>query len=179
MPVHIADNIGVYDLEGIVPDHPSSPPLENERRLFYVALTRAIKQAYIGTTEPPSGGQQAQSTAWLPSRFLEELQLEPTKELIDAFQTAQETGQMIDLERALNKFAGHPAIVCAVTEHYLKHLENPALLEAINQRLAQTSEKPFQYYYNYPALDQLDKPAEQELSPEPWINPWEGIGVTI
>jgi superfamily I DNA/RNA helicase len=37
MPVHLADELGIYDTTGIVPDHPLSPPLESERRLFYAS----------------------------------------------------------------------------------------------------------------------------------------------
>ena len=45
--------------------------LESERRLFYVALTRARKGVLIGTSQNPS-------------RFLEEIQLDDTDAVMDA-----------------------------------------------------------------------------------------------
>ena len=51
----------------------SSQAVENERRLFYMALTRAHKVVYIGTAASPKSLSDL-----LPSRFLDELQLTPT-----------------------------------------------------------------------------------------------------
>ncbi|MGD9030731.1 MAG: ATP-dependent helicase, partial [Anaerolineae bacterium] len=123
MPVHVVDEVGVYDTKDIAPDYRPSPPLESERRLFYVALTRAVKHAYIGTIVGPPAGQQAQSSTPLPSRFLEEIQLEPTRALIGGFQAMLKSGQS-DLERTLAELARYRTLVVSVAEHYLCHLED-------------------------------------------------------
>jgi len=54
----------IYDRWGQFHQTQTSDPLENERRLFYVAVTRARKGVLIGTGEKPS-------------RFIEEMELQP------------------------------------------------------------------------------------------------------
>ena len=58
-----ADHLLIYDRWGQFHQLHSSDPLESERRLFYVALTRAKQGVLIGTGENPS-------------RFLEEMDLQ-------------------------------------------------------------------------------------------------------
>jgi len=186
MPVHLVDDVGVYDTTGQVPEHPPSPPLESERRLFYVAVTRAIKHVYIGTSMPPSAGQQSQSSTPLPSRFLEEIQLDPTKVLLAAFQkalppdgTASKESQYAELSRALAQLAGHCQLVRYVAEHYLPCLQDKELVKRADQLVMKTPEVPFQYRYQYSDLGILGQRAKKEPEPPIWADPWEGIGVSI
>jgi len=67
------DNL-VFGQAGLVEEPEPSEAIENERRLFYVALTRAKKAVYVGTVAPPSNGASPR----LPSRFLDEILLTPT-----------------------------------------------------------------------------------------------------
>jgi DNA helicase-2/ATP-dependent DNA helicase PcrA len=178
MPVHIADEVPVYDTEGIVPDHPASPALESERRLFYVALTRTIKHAYIGTITAPPAGQQAQSATPLPSRFLEEIQLGATSALISAFQ-ATLASHSSELERTLVDLASYRSLILSVADHYLPHLGDRTLQARARQLAEQTPELPFQYQHAYPALDQPVRHKDEEPVPPPWPrDPWEHIGDT-
>jgi ATP-dependent exoDNAse (exonuclease V) beta subunit len=52
--------------------------VETERRLFYVAITRAKREVYIGVSLSPRAGDQASSTTPEVSRFVEEMHLKPT-----------------------------------------------------------------------------------------------------
>ena len=63
MPYLKGGGIDIFDKQGHFVEEPLSEKLESERRLFYVAITRARKGVFIGTSTRPS-------------RFLEELQLE-------------------------------------------------------------------------------------------------------
>ena len=89
MPMHTYDDCGIYDTKGIVPESPASPPIESERRLFYVGLTRVQRGRCISarTCRPPEVCR-AHSRLPLPSRFLEEMQLEPSRALVGTIQQA-------------------------------------------------------------------------------------------
>ncbi|MFN7989776.1 MAG: ATP-dependent helicase [Thermoanaerobaculia bacterium] len=76
--------VETFDTEEVVPDPQTSPVLETERRLFYVAVTRARKAAFIGTAIAPRKGQQGRSRAPAPSRFVRELALPETRAVLDA-----------------------------------------------------------------------------------------------
>jgi DNA helicase-2/ATP-dependent DNA helicase PcrA len=184
MPVHLVDEVGIYDTAGRVPDHPTSPALESERRLFYVAVTRAIKGLYIGTSVPPQAGLQSQSSLALPSRFLEEIQLEPTKILVEAVQKAlRSSAQDPDappydrLGQVLARLTGHRSLVQVVMESYLPAYREPGL-EWLRQRVEEILEAPFEYKYTYPPLEIPSQKREKEPAPTPWTDPWAGIGQT-
>lgn len=188
MPVHLAQMVEVYDTQHQVPNHPLSPPLESERRLFYVALTRAVKQVYIGTIAPPSRGQQSRSGIMLGSRFLEEMQLSPTQQLIEGFQRLllTETGpdtspETIQLLKTIQDLAGYRHLVDYVAEHYLTNLPWPTLIDQTKRVLNQLPQTSFQYLHQYPDLEQSARSTQPEKKAEPpaWSDPWAEIGITI
>jgi DNA helicase-2/ATP-dependent DNA helicase PcrA len=59
-------SIDIYDTQKVFLEDPLSDKLESERRLFYVAITRARKGVFIGTGNHPS-------------RFISEIQLEEVR----------------------------------------------------------------------------------------------------
>jgi DNA helicase-2/ATP-dependent DNA helicase PcrA len=63
----------IFDSRDFNRNNNTSPTLENERRLFYVGITRARKAVLIGT-------------AGNPSRFLEEIKLSSTKNVMELVQ---------------------------------------------------------------------------------------------
>ena len=176
MPVHIADETEIYDTEGIVPTHPSSPPLESERRLFYVAVTRAIKYLCIGTRVPPSTGGEGSSPP-TPSRFLEEMRLEPTRAIVEALQAAVD-GEPIDefetrsLREQARRNLGLRQVIHSMRSHYGDR-KLGIRLDGWLEELAQgVPDSPFQYAHRYPELRVVgglgpDDPTEPDaLSPE-------------
>lgn len=185
MPVLINEMVEVYDTSGQVPEQPLSPAIENERRLFYVAATRARKHLYIGTVTPPDRGLQGESTVALPSRFLDEARVEPTKRVVEAFQQdladagsgAKKPGR---LTAALKQYATSGVIAKYVTDHYLDQLGDSTARDQALGAIRQTTEVPFQYSYDYADIQITGhKSNEPNPSPPTWTNPWEGIGVTL
>jgi len=71
MPCLLEESIAVYDTKGTVLEADPSDAIESERRLFYVALTRARKAVYIGTKYPTAEKDEESS---MPSRFILEMQ---------------------------------------------------------------------------------------------------------
>jgi ATP-dependent exoDNAse (exonuclease V) beta subunit len=159
MPVHMAQTVEVYDKSGQVPDHPPSPALESERRLFYVAATRVVKHLYIGTIQPPQRGQQSQSGTALPSRFLEEIQLEPTRELIGSLQkftadpSAPLSARSDSILATVRRLADLHSLINSFTQSYLASSEESTLAQAIAQRIQQTPETAFGYRFDYPDIE--------------------------
>lgn len=185
MPVLINEEVEVYDTSGQVPDYPLSPAIESERRLFYVAATRARKHLYIGTATPPNRGLQGESTVSLPSRFLEEARVEVTKRVAGAFQQdlqAARSGSASPgrLAEALKLIAADRAIASYVKEHYLPLFTDAAMRDQVLDIINQTTEIPFQYTHPYADI-QIYKHGSRPPDPAPpaWSNPWEGVGVTI
>ena len=70
MPCLLNNEQPIFDTQGLVSPAEPSSMIENERRLFYVALTRARKAVYIGTKHPDE--DQPESTS-VPSRFISEM----------------------------------------------------------------------------------------------------------
>jgi DNA helicase-2/ATP-dependent DNA helicase PcrA len=79
MPSRYEISNGVFDVTGKVQEADLSESIENERRLFYVALTRATKGIFIGASSPD--GERS-----LPSRFLDEIELDETKKGLASMQ---------------------------------------------------------------------------------------------
>ena len=75
----------IFDKHGIAAEPEPSEAIENERRLFYVALTRAKKAVYIGAINSAHGGNRQLGES-LPSRFLEEMRLVPTIAIMESLQ---------------------------------------------------------------------------------------------
>ena len=71
MPCLLEERISTYDTAGDVKEAAPSDSIEGERRLFYVALTRARKAVYIGTKYPD---EEKEEEASIPSRFITEMQ---------------------------------------------------------------------------------------------------------
>ncbi|MCD6326564.1 hypothetical protein J7M28_03275, partial [bacterium] len=162
----------IYDKTGSVPEQPPSPVIESERRLFYVAVTRAKKHLYIGTVASPPSGQQSQATAPLPSRFLAEMDLESTQTVISAGLEMLQNGDGHKLLAIIDKGEGRRSMIRYVAENYLRSSE---LFDPVMKSIEQMSETDFEYPYDYPDLGQ-ESSKHKELEPVPWSDPWAGIG---
>jgi len=86
MPCTSVEDIAVFDKAGLVPELEGSNAMENERRLFYVAITRAKVGVHIGTRELPSPTSSSGATGPMPSRFLFEMRAQRTRAVVDQLQ---------------------------------------------------------------------------------------------
>jgi len=186
MPGAYPDEAEIYDTEGIVPDHRPSPHLETERRLFYVAVTRTIKHLYIGVSIPPQTDRQAQSTLTLPSRFVEEMQLEQTRALVEAIQAVFSPAvgdgarqHRLQLEQSLSRYAGRHTLLRSLAQQYLRFASPGRLEQQIEAVIAGTSEIPFAYQYPYLSLETTTEIQKAKQEPQTWTDPWAGIGNTF
>lgn len=110
MPCNLTVSNPIYDRSGSVTDLQISDPIENERRLFYVAITRAKKCALIGIS------------GLIPhSQFIDEMKLRPTHETFTEFQhlIVDDRRDQSNLEKIIIKNAGHKSIVNNLLLHYL------------------------------------------------------------
>ncbi len=169
MPVHIANEEGIYDKSGTVPEHPHSPPLESERRLFYVAITRAKSHLYIGVNSPPMRGLQSQSSIPLPSRFIEEMQIEDTNETISALRKCVEKGNPAALLNLVKQKHVSKNILRYVVERYLKP---EVTQQQFTNTLVEIDALPdfqFQYQHKYPPIETIaGKRQTEPPSPPAW-----------
>ena len=122
-----------------------SEAIENERRLFYVALTRAKKEVYIGTVKPPVNS----SSSPKPSRFLDEIRRVPTARIMEALQrlaSGDRKGRQ-ELIKWLKLYGNIPLISRALTAEYLRDVGDGDLLAEVSRLVASLPEKAFGYRF--------------------------------
>jgi superfamily I DNA/RNA helicase len=118
-------------LEGFMPAQGSSPEVfdranvdtlphgsdatEEERRLFYVAITRAKQLLSIGKPAPPAGLARDALPSSVPSRFLFEMKLEATAQILDYAQIDAEA-----LSEALQEHGASQGLLSHLSR-YLAH----------------------------------------------------------
>ena len=120
MPYLKAEQTDIYDIKGIVRESSLSSSLESERRLFYVALTRARKGVMIGSSTKPS-------------RFLEEILLKDTTTVMEAVQWLA-SGHPIakqDLLEALKVSNANPSLLNNLLSGYLPDMGQSKLAAEI------------------------------------------------
>jgi len=112
MPYLKGEQMDVYDTHNYARETTMSSALENERRLFYVGITRARKGVMIGA-----------STA--PSRFLEEISLSSTRSVMDMVQriASGDKDAIWELKLALNPSTTNSILMNNLLKEYLPDLE--------------------------------------------------------
>ena len=107
--------------------------MDNERRLFYVAITRARKGVIISSRPITTNGVKKYDGAG-PSRFLIEMQVEPTRRIMDAL-TNFALSQNEETEKKLKETArenGEAKLAIKnLHTHYLKDMGCTALADDI------------------------------------------------
>lgn len=104
MPVLLSDSLQVWDkTHSARPIRTSPDSIEMERRLFYVAMTRAKRALYIGVSAPPPSGDAVDSKPVEPSRFLYEMHLEATAAVLRHLPAAVSGGTLLHLLEALKE----------------------------------------------------------------------------
>jgi DNA helicase-2/ATP-dependent DNA helicase PcrA len=162
MPFLKGTDIPTYDKKNPNDQPKASEAIENERRLFYVALTRAIKAAYIGTSELKVLDRKSQhKDANIPSRFLEEIRLNISSPVLKMINEINELNVEDWLEH-FKKIAGQKQIAKNVIV-YLKELGHNELLSQAALIEAETPEDPFTYSIAYESGKSLE-----EKNLDPW-----------
>lgn len=119
MPVLLSEELTVWDKT-----HTATPPtrggsvVETERRLFYVAITRAKREVYIGVSLSPRAGDQSSSTIPEVSRFVEEMHLKPTVAIMHHVVAVQRGKPLHNLHDSLLR-NGASAVLRQQLPHYL------------------------------------------------------------
>lgn len=175
MPCLIGDGLKIYDTKGIIKEPDPSETIENERRLCYVALTRARKAVFIGTSSPPERGKQAKSSMPLPSRFLDEMELPAVKPLMEALRNTLVTGRA---QRTLIKLAqrhdNNYKLLSSLQDGYLRHIPSEEVRRAIQSIVKAEAERPFTYSYAY-----ASSPRTREQQPKPDEEIWPHINSNL
>ena len=135
----------IFDKAGLVEEPEPSETIENERRLFYVALTRAKEAVYIGTVASTGDG----ASSHLPSRFLDEIQLEPTINVMEALQRLASGigGARDELLAAVRQFGGIRRIAKNLVAEYLRDVGDDDLTAEVCRILASRPETGFGYRF--------------------------------
>lgn len=155
MPFISSNQISVFDKENQDLDTKLSDSLESERRLFYVAITRAIKKVYLGTTL---------SEVNKPSRFFEEMLHARTKKVLHPLVKnefkIEEWLKDIKPELGLKKLMENVKL-------YLDKLGYDDLRRKVDDVSFRVPEEEFKYKYAYPSRRNLQMPDVTDSS-----NPW-------
>ena len=122
LPYLKGERIDLFDTQGLVRETALSSKLESERRLFYVALTRARKGVLIGASSNPS-------------RFLEEIRLADTSAVMNAVEHLAGGDQQAvqALQQSLQHSGIQPVLLNNLTGGYLPDMGQQALAQRIRQ----------------------------------------------
>ena len=118
-----------YDTSGKVKQIKTSVMMDNERRLFYVAITRARKGVII-SARPMVQDKVKKYEGAGPSRFLHEMQIEPTRKIMDAltnFAQSQNEETEKRLVETVRENGEARLTIKNLHAHYLKDMGCPAL----------------------------------------------------
>jgi DNA helicase II / ATP-dependent DNA helicase PcrA len=120
--------IDIFDKAGIVRESQLSSKLESERRLFYVAITRARKGVLICASSNPS-------------RFLEEIHIKDTEPAMRAIQHLAngDISAARYLKQLLQKDGSHGALLTNLIEGYLPDMGQQALALELRQEWRSTA----------------------------------------
>ncbi|MBB1125789.1 ATP-dependent helicase [Thiospirillum jenense] len=146
MPCLYATGNRVFDKTGKIQEPAPSASIENERRLFYVAITRAKEAVYIG-----AGITRKDSPLQKSSRFIDEIQCEPTIKVMTALQQTASGNQAAqsDLLSQITRFGGMKGLMKNLLAHYLVALGDQSLIGKVASVISSSKEIPFSYRFAY------------------------------
>lgn len=151
--------------------------IENERRLFYVGITRARKELFLGAPRMPerSDRHRKKQDALKASRFLEELELPVTREVSSAVVLAaggrSEHGAKL-LEVCRKRSAFHHIVGLIKQEYFIKFPKR--LRPRLSQIPLSAKKRRWQYRGEYNSPDSNRPPAPEPPS-APDANSWDWI----
>lgn len=138
----------VFDTLGQISEPNPSEAIENERRLFYVALTRAREGVYIGT-----GTTREDALSQKPSQFIDEIQFKSTTKIMTDVQkiASGNEGSKADLLSHITLLGGIKSLIQNLLSHYLVVLGDQPLIGEVASRVSSSPEIPFRYRFAYSA----------------------------
>ncbi len=152
MPCLYATGSPAYDTSGEVAEPEPSEAIENERRLFYVGITRAKKCLFIGASARPQEGFLTKNQ--LISRFLEEIQVDsvlPIMTALTAFAGGDETARD-NLNSSVRRYGGVKWVRHELMSDYLMNVEDKSILGEVAEAMRAQPEQPFAYKHAYPSI---------------------------
>lgn len=159
MPYITSNNISIYDVRNPSLVGQLSESLESERRLFYVAITRAMKLVVIGASERENS---------IPSRFLEEISFSKTREVL--YPIVHDNIEPKTWFNSLRHVLGRKSIIKNIRK-YLHLLGKHEIREAVDKFDIETPEEEFAYEKAYP-LNKIPKPV---IEPPSLADPWKNV----
>ncbi len=173
MPYQFESGNEIYDTSGIVQQDMPSEGIDSERRLFYVAITRARKAVYIGTSSKPRQGNQSQSGQTLPSRFIHEAQISATEKVMSLVQRIAASDQQDQPEEIVDELVRSLANTVKQVAGYKSMSENllgdylPGLGLSVSPQTAQAIRKEPAVSFNYPPEYHQKKQAPVQMTARP------------
>ncbi len=167
MPVFAESEDPTYDKENPKGEPRLAEWIENERRLFYVGMTRARMGLLIGASDMPSEvqiqhGNRAQPNR-VASRFLEECEIGPTLEIGKELVAAANCLEGHLLIEKCERYSAYHKIVGVVKEKYSDHFCDETKRKLANVHLSR-AERPFEYKRRYSNSNQKKKSSKEQMS---------------
>jgi len=169
LPVLSDSDDPTYDKEQPKREPKAAEWIENERRLFYVGITRARKGLYIGapevelTEQPPEKNAESRGKARaIASRFLEEMELHQTQQIANELQTAARHEEGHRLAGVCRHLAAYHQIVGTVKEKYADFFTDKVRNELAAVKLS-AAERPFTYKQRYIGRIPKKEPKQKDL----------------
>ena len=170
MPCLHRSDLAVFDTEGVVREPEASEAIENERRLFYVGITRARNTVFVGASTNPQKGHLAKPMQ--PSRFLEEVQLESVNDILPALQRLVNedwSGRQHFLD-GVRQWAGCRWVKQNLVDSYIARLGDAELSGCVATLIGAVPEQPFAYKLAYATTKVVpSKRLEWKLKPPSWL----------
>jgi DNA helicase II / ATP-dependent DNA helicase PcrA len=152
MPLLIEETNATFDTSGVVAEPDPSLAIENERRLFYVGLSRARRAVHIVTSEYDPREQKQ-----IPSRFLEEIELPRVEKVLRSVSEVSALPRAAEARarwaRDVSESAGHRDLVENLRT-YLEDLGAHEMRREVDDLVAGTPKAPFAYQHIYPSSSQ-------------------------
>ena len=148
MPIIGSNDDPTYDTQHPIRTPKAAEWIESERRLFYVGATRARKELFIGAPRLAETSEDRQATARNSSRFLEELELEPTQAVGTELRRAAR-GEPNRLVEVCRQFSTYHHIITPVKEIYIRKLHLPNLVRRLARVVLSGAARVFGYQQKY------------------------------